>query len=139
MPGEGRPRWAWRARRRREGALQDGGMSRAGARRREPGSARAGAGAAGADRRPGCWGRGGAKQGAGNSRGCSEQRARHGSRGDGEDAWEPRLKVGLCSEAPLHLQRSEPAGARGGKGRASPNGLGRGLLPASPGQRLEVL
>lgn len=30
MPGEGRPRWAWRARRRREGALQDGGMSRAG-------------------------------------------------------------------------------------------------------------
>lgn len=117
-------------------------MSRAGARRREPRSARAGAGAAGADRRTGCWGRGGARHGAGDSRGCSDQRARRGSRGGGEDAWEPRLKVGLCSEppeAPLHLQRQEPAGARGGKGRASPHGLGRGLLPASPGHRLEVL
>ncbi|KAM7232725.1 hypothetical protein CapIbe_014861 [Capra ibex] len=77
-------------------------MSRAGARRREPGSARAGAGAAGADRRQGCWGRGGAKHGAGNSRGCSEQRARHGSRGDGEDAWEPRLKMAAAAAEAVH-------------------------------------
>lgn len=116
-----------RSRRRREGALQDGGMSRAGARRRGNLSPRAGAGAAGADRRPGCWGRGreagrrklkrvlGAEGTAwvkGRRRGCPGAAAQGGPLFRGSAA---PAEIGACRGA-------------GRKGRASPNGLGRGAF-----------